>query len=168
MCPPIKVPGTMVGSNSSTSAPDTSYMHLRIPRPLTTNNVTDMSLVISSLHPQNTRNGRNCLLRNPIDKNKAQNTPQKKQGAVANPPPHGSSDYARLADRSDPSDGLVCHSMSFLVYEATSHSTVKRHPRHGGLERSSRHWMTTGQHHLMLKVDQRDGLAFWHLLMFLF
>lgn len=48
-----------------------------------------MSLVFSSLHPQNKRNGGNSPFDDPIDTNKEQNTPQKKQGAVANPPAVG-------------------------------------------------------------------------------
>lgn len=71
------------------STPGTSYMHLRIPRPFTTQTMTDMSLVFSSLHPQNKRNGGNSPFDDPIDTNKEQNTPQKKQGAVANPPAVG-------------------------------------------------------------------------------
>ena len=111
------------GHFCSTRSTETIYMHLQTPRPLASLTVTDMSLVISSLHPQIKRNGRKCQLRHPIGNNGAQTTTPKKQGAVANPPPHGLPDYERSECRSAPSDGLDSNSMSFLLYASSPQST---------------------------------------------
>ena len=123
MCPPIKVPGTMVGSNSSTSTPGTSYMHLRIPRPLTTQTMTDMSLVISSLHPQNTRNGRKCQLRHPIGTTEPKTPPKKSWGLLPTLHLMAHPTMNESLSRSDPSDGLDCNSMSFLLNAHATQST---------------------------------------------
>lgn len=137
------------------------HMHLRIPRPFTTETVTDMSLVFSRLQPQNKRNGRNCLLRDPIDKKGAQNTTPKKDGGCCQPSNR----------RADPTvkDSLTVltqtmvttvSSLSLLLYGATSHSTVERHPSSGGLTRSSRGWMTAGHFCLMLMGNREARLCF--------
>lgn len=149
------------GHFCSTRSTETIYMHLQTPRPLSTEPVTDMSLVFSSLHPQNNRNGRKCQLRHPIGKNGAQNTTPKKAGGCCQPSNR----------RADPTmkDSLTVltqtmvttvSSLSLLLYGATSHSTVERHPSSGGLTRSSRGWMTAGHFCLMLMGNREARLCF--------
>jgi len=136
MCPLIKVPGTMVGSNSSTPAPGTSYMHLRIPRPFTTNNVTDMSLVISSLHPQNTRNGRNCLFDDPIETTEPNTPPKKTQGLLPTPNPTTLANHKEVGVSVPPNDGLDCNAPCNSCSHCRPLAYSLRRPRHGCLERN--------------------------------
>lgn len=144
-------------------------MHLRIPRPLTTNNVTDMSLVFSSLHPQNNHNGRKCQLRHPIGTTEPKTPPQKSRGLL--PTLHLMA-HPTINDsmyRSDPIDDLACNSMSFLLY-ATSPQSSSKTPSTSRRSRAIMQGSGRRQDSTVscLKVDQRDGLAFWHLLIFLF
>ena len=149
------------GHFCSTRSTETIYMHLQTPRPLSTETVTDMSLVFSSLHPQNKRNGRKCQLRHPIGKNGAQNTTPKKDGGCCQPSNR----------RADPTmkDSLtvLTQTMGSTVTrcpcscrQLASHSTVERHPSSGGLTRSSRSWMTAGHFCLMLMGNREARLCF--------